>query len=386
MVQTLRTNASREPPSPESTLDDPKEPSVDAAADIPPILTRQYDSRKFVPCKLQPNEELGRLLKFCFDELELYYPCIDRADFYSRLTLLFAQHCSYDGETSLIPRQPEWLAFAALICGLTALGTYLNGGSLGEEEPHEGDKCGTVAWEWHFESRKLLAEYSWNEEPCLDLVRLHILEVLFFTMMEKTRSMSMARAMVVELAFTLDLNNEAAWGEITLREREYRRLLWWMVYIIDRRLCIRTARPYLIHSSEFVVGEFNSLSPACYLSGWEAGPFEFEQDQEGRKFCKWPQPLQPTGDWIAYLQFNIRWSKIATQVFDTCCSLRTVHTIDLDAMSAADARLIALEKSLEPALSWDQDRLLDRVKAGKADNYVRLRLIMFEVSRQRVTT
>ena len=70
--------------------------------------------------------------------------------------------------------------------------------------------------------------------------RFHLLETIFNTMLEKNSAMSVSKAVAVELAFALELNNETAWADLTQREREYRRLLWWTVYIIDRRISIRT--------------------------------------------------------------------------------------------------------------------------------------------------
>jgi hypothetical protein len=330
-----------------------------------------------VPSRLQSNETLGFLLKYFFDELEVYYPCIDRADFYQRLSTLFDRHCSYQGSTTWIPKKPENLCLAALTCTILALATYLSGGSASNELQGAED-CTAAASEWHQESRKLLAEYAWDDEPSLDVLRLHILEVLYYTMLEKSRAMSMARAVAVELAFALELNNEAAWGQLTYRQTEYRRMLWWMVYIIDRRISIRTDRPYLINDTEFAVKDFTSQSRMCYLShplfdlGYNPSDATFGVHQ-------WPQPSEPTGDWFAYLQFNTRWSRIATRVWDNCCSLGTARSVDVEGISALDVLLVNLESSLAPILLWKQESLLDLIQAGKTDRYIRLRLIMFEV-------
>ena len=333
---------------------------------------------EYVPSRLSPDHKLGFLLKYCFDELETYYPCVDRVDFYNRLSTLFTQHCSYKDNLTLVPKTAEHLALAALTCAILALATHLGGHSDQIQPPGSDDDYAAAGYEWHLESRKLLAEYAWDNEPCLDVLRLHILEVLYYTMVQKRRAMSMAKAVAVELAFALELNNEAAWNGMKTREREYRRLLWWMTYIIDRRISIRTGRPYLIHDSEFSVGMFSSQSRMCFLAD---DAFELEHGRADMAFKtrSWPRPSMATEDWFAYLQFNIRWSKIATRVWDNCCSLRVSNAVDLDEIDTLDMLLLNLERSLPPTLLWDPNGMYNLVQAGKTDRYLRLRLIMFEV-------
>ncbi|OCT54515.1 hypothetical protein CLCR_00853 [Cladophialophora carrionii] len=379
IVQALRTNTptSAHPPGPTTNLSEANEPlPFPSAATGTRSLTGNNATCDFVISRLQPNQSLGFLLKYCFDELEIYYPCIDRADFYQRLSLLFDRYCAYHGRTTWIPKRPEYLSLAALTCTILALATYL-GGRSASGELHEED-CAITAAEWHLESRKLLEEYAWSDEPCLDVLRVHILEVLYHTMLEKSQAMSMAKAVAVELAFALDLHNEASWAQLTYRQREYRRMLWWMVYIIDRRVSIRTGRPYLINDTDFVVEDFSSESLRCYLLHpvFDLGHIELDG---ASGVYQWPRPSEPTEDWFAYLQFNTRWSRIATRVWDNCCSLGTARAVDVEEIGALDALLVSLESSLAPTLLWKHMSLLDLTRAGKTDRYIRLRLIIFEV-------
>jgi hypothetical protein len=336
------------------------------------------DYSDFIQTKLQPSKRLGLLLKYCFDELEIYYPCIDRADFYARLSTLFARKCSYRDGLAAIPIIPEDLALAALTCLILALATYMSGQSTLEELVHAMDDCAAAAWQWHRESRRLLAEFSWDTDPPLDMVRYHLLETIFHTMLEKSRAQSVSKAMAVELAFALELNNENSWRHLSRREREYRRLLWWMVYIVDRRISIRTCRPYLIQDCEFAVGEFSADSRICYLSD-TASVLHGRHSDAAFDVYEWPLPEDPAEDWFAYLQFKIGWSKIAARVWNNCCSLRSSRAVDLGEINAIDRLLLTLERSLSPSLLWNQHALLDLVQAGKTDRYLRLRLIIFEV-------
>ncbi|KAJ9606315.1 hypothetical protein H2200_009276 [Cladophialophora chaetospira] len=381
IVQSLRTNV------PGATLSPNPVPAFQAANEPSPVLetttagacspASTSDSGHYVSSKLRPSPKLGFLLKYCFDELEIYYPCIDRADFYGRLSVLFVHDCSYGDGRTLIPKKPESLALAALTCTIVALATYLVGRSQSEDSADDEDTCGTDAWEWHLESRRLLTEHAWQNDPCLDVLRLHLLEVLFFTMVEQSQALSMAKAVAVELAFALELNNEAAWSKTTQREKEYRRLLWWMVYIIDRRISIRVGRPYLIQDSDCAVGEFTSLSRLYYLSN---DTFEYGCNPADIDFGMnlWPRPSKPAEDWFAYLHFNVCWSRIAARAWDSCCSLRARQAVDLDEVNAVDQLLRNLERSLPPTLLWSPNGLASMVQAGNSDRFLRLRLIIFE--------
>lgn len=379
LVQASRTAIPDLASSPCPTFDFPDltEPSSFSDAVTTKTLSsaRTDDEADFVPSRLFPNRSLGILLKYCFDELEIYYPCIDRVDFYQRLSLLFGQHCLYEGQSTLIPRKPEYLALAALVCSMVTIATYLDGPHESDQNIDGRDNHAAAAWEWHLESRRLLDAYAWDNDPSPDTICLKVFEVFYYTMTEQNREMSMAKTVAVELAFALHLNNEACWHQMTHREREYRRLLWWLIYVLDRRISIRTKHPYLIHDSEVFVGDFTAQSRMHYLAN---DPFQFQRTPPDLHFdvYQWPLPSNPNEDWFVYWQFNVRCAKIAERVWDHCYSLRMGGAVDVNDL---DALLFKLERSLPPTLMWNSSVLLDLVQAGKTDRYLRLRLIIFEV-------
>lgn len=385
LVQASRTGISDFTSSSCSNFDYPDTAVSSSFSDVVTTKTLSSagpdDEADFVRSRLFPNRSLGILLKYCFDELEIYYPCIDRVDFYQRLSVLFGQHCLYKGKSTLIPRKPEYLALAALACSMVTIATYLDGPPESDRNIDSRDTYAAAAWEWHLESRRLLEAYAWENHASPDTICIHVFEVLYYTMTERCGAMSIAKTIAVELAFALQLNNEASWPQMTHREREYRRLLWWLIYVLDRRISIRTKHPYLIRNSDVFVGEFTAQSRMHYLAD---GPFQFQRTPPDMQFdmCRWPLPSNPNEDWFMYWQFNVRCAKIAERVWDHCYSLRMEGAVDVNEL---DALLFKLESSLPPTLLWNSGVLLDLIQEGKTDRYLRLRLIIFEVYLGKIT-
>jgi hypothetical protein len=339
--------------------------------ELPP--PERSSSGDTIVSRLYPNYKLGCLLKYCFDELEFYYPCIDRIDFYDRLSVLFVDYCSCKNGSTLIPKEPEHLALAALACQMLAIATYI-GGDLKPNQPQVvDDPYAEASWKWYLEGRRLLAQSLWQDKPNLDILRLHVLEVVYDAMLEKPKAMSNVVAVVVDLAFVLELHNEELWGACTPREKEYRRLLWWTVYVLDRRIAFRIGRPYLIRDSEWAVAEFTTLSWECYFLHTAS-----ETETSGIPL-HWPHPSTVTENWFKYLQFNIQWSKIATKAWDDFCSLHRPKSTGLNTIDVTDALIINLRINLPLSLQWDPNGLPSLVEPGEMDRSLRLRLIVFEV-------
>ena len=330
--------------------------------------------------QLYPNNKLGCLLKYCFDELESYYPCIDRIDFYDRLSVFFVDYCSCKNGSTLIPKQPEYLALAALACQMLAIATYIGGDPKPNQAEPVDDPYVEESWKWYLESRRLLAQSLWQDKPNLDILRLHVLEVVYNAMLEKPKAMSNTVAVVVDLAFVLELHNEELWDTYTPRDKEYRRLLWWTVYVLDRRMAFRIGRPYLIRDSEWAVAEFTTLSWECYLLDTA-----LETETSGIPL-HWPHPSTATENWFKYLQFNVQWSKIATKAWDDFCSLHRPKSTGLNTIDGTDALILNLRITLPMSLQWDPNGLPSLVEPGEMDRSLRLRLIVFEVCTHCITT
>lgn len=335
----------------------------------------------YVVSKLFPDQKLGLLLKHCFDELEAYYPCIDRISFYERLSAFFIESCSCREGITWIPMRAEELSFAALICGMLRLGTYW-GGAAERHETIEGDKPYLESsWSWHLEGRKILDRIPWwREEPNLDILRFYTLEVLYMSMLEKRGNSTNAMAIAVDLAFALSLNNEASWTVHNAWEKEQMRLLWWTIYYLDRRVALRERRSMLINDTDFIVGELDLESKEKYLNQATSAALRNMQTSNCALSINWPQPSKLTDDWYRYYIFQLRWSKVVTRIWDEFLSLRAVKQIIPEKISEADALIMKLQEELPPSLVWDSRNLPSTMRTSDMDRAFRLQLVIFEVA------
>ena len=198
-------------------------------------------------------------------------------------------------------------------------------------------------------------------------------------MLERRGGISKAMAVTVDLVFATKLNDESTWISCTLRDQEYRRLLFWTVYYMDRRVALKVNRPIMIRENDFDVGDFTLDSKKQYMKDSLFAIVADEGAQASNPLLQWPQPSKPTEDWFEYLMFNVRWSTMATGVWDSFFSLRAMKTADFVKASSADQMLTGLQKSLPSSIQWDAKRLPKLLQMGETDRAFRLRLYIFEV-------
>jgi hypothetical protein len=195
-------------------------------------------------------------------------------------------------------------------------------------------------------------------------------------MLQRKGDMSRAIAVTVDYAFAMNLNNEDAWTGCALREQEHRRLLWWTIYFLDRRIALLLKRPLLIRDADFIVAGFTDQSRRTFLSRTSLHLTTGSSDEQR----PWKPPLPPTQDWYDYLEFNIRWSKIATRIWDAFFSLRGSRSIEVEQVELIDALLVKLQTGLPPRLRWDVKNLPGLLRQGTEDKHFRLQIVVFEVS------
>ena len=349
--------------------------------DVPLTLWGQRaedDNPTHIISKLFPDEQLGHTLKYCFDELELFYPCIDRLNFYDQLSDLFVLHCVCHGKYTRIPREQMHVSLAALACMLLAIGTYLGGNTTEHESQiHNEDDFLHASLSWHAESRMLLRTFDWTEQPNFDILRLHILEVIYMTMIDRKGALTKSMVVAIDLAFSLQLHDERTWGFRTAREKAYLQLLWWTLYYMDRRIALRFERPLLIRDMDFVVSEFDAVA----IDNLKEHVLSARLGQNASVITKlaWPPPSNPPDGYFDWLHFRLEWSKIVTRVWDTGF-LRRTATVDPERVYLTDSLLSEVEDGLPFNLRWETASLPCLISPGVMDRAYRLKLIVFEVS------
>ncbi|KIX00581.1 uncharacterized protein Z518_09646 [Rhinocladiella mackenziei CBS 650.93] len=355
-------------------------PNPDFPASTAPPAARKPSSTH-VSSQLYPDQQLGITLKHCFDELELFYPCMDRSDFYERLSDLFIIHCTCQGRSTQIPLLAKHLSLAALTCILLAIGTYLGYGvSANDEQRSQGDDdCLQASMSWYAESTMLLTKFDWTEQPNTDVLRFHMLEVIYMTMLDKRGGVTKSLSIAVDLAYSLRVNNERTWSTCTIREQEYLRLLWWTLYYMDRRVALSFERPVLIRDTDFFVDEFRCTSARHYMENDE---WHDRADNSSSIGLVWPMPSKPPEDFFHWLKFCVRWSKIVTRIWDTSFSLKATEAAALNAIEITDDLLMEAENDLPASLRWDATSLPCSILPGDMDRTYRLKVIVYEVRKR----
>lgn len=328
---------------------------------------------EFVACKLYPDENLGRLLRCWFDEMELFYPCFDRHDFYGRLSAFFIEQCICRDRTTRFARQAEHLYFAALICRILAIATYFGAEEQVQNQLHDDQHYRNLSAGWYEESERLLSYVQPDGvESSSDLLKIHIVTVLYMTIHERKDQMAKAMALAVDLAFALNLYDESKWDGLSNREKEFYRLQWFTIYHLDRRVALTTGRSILIREPDFIVSGFDNESFAAYI-GWATLS---SADEPCCLEMQWPRPSELTSTWFDYIRFQAKWDILVDRLWDKHLSLRA-RPWGSDAV-ASDNLLDALRDELPPSLVWDASTLPSFMQLGNTDRTFRIRLIVFE--------
>ncbi|KAJ9654293.1 hypothetical protein H2198_006643 [Neophaeococcomyces mojaviensis] len=327
---------------------------------------------------LYPNQELGRLLQCYFNELETFYPCFDRSGYYRRLSQFFIENTTCKNGTTLIPTRPEYLSLAALTCGMACLGAYLGGANQEQMPDHY---YASEAWKWHRESHRLLGQMPlWREKPNLDLLRLHLLEVVYMIILQRQGETSRLMAIAVDLAFALKLHNEEAWLELGTHEREHNRMLWWTICFMDRRVALPNGRPILIRAADFAVGLPIPESQLEWMS--ETSPEVLVSESNDRAIIlQWPKPSVRSQAWFSYVLFTAKWSNLVARIWDKFFTPRPVldNYAVVEDIAMTDVLLLQLRNELPANLLWDPVQLPSLMQLGDVDWNFRMRLIILEV-------
>lgn len=342
-----------------------------------PTVQAQKNEIGYILSELSPKRQLGSTLKYCFDELEVFYPCIDRVDFYQRLSALFLFHCTCEGRFTKIPLEARHTSLAALTCMLLAAGTYLGGASNAEQNVDSDDNLLQEAMAWHAESRKLLSTFSRIEQPDLDVLRYHLLEVIFMTMLGRRGSASQSRTIAVELAYSLGLNDDRTWAIYTPRAQEYRRLAWWTLYFLDRRVALVYNRPIMIRTADFVVGDFTPFSIEQYTNDASSDASLLLQSTGLQ--LNWDRPARLPQDFSGWLIFCLRWSKTVTAVWNKIFAVNASQSEMLQAIEGVDALLEACQQDSSLVFECTSDGLPNSIPPGEMERACRRKVLVVEV-------
>lgn len=196
-------------------------------------------------------------------------------------------------------------------------------------------------------------------------------------MLGKRGGMSRSLALAVDLAYSLEINDERTWPSCMIREREYRRILWWTLVYMDCRVALNTQRPLLLRHTGFHVGDFTDISFGQYMQDVEFDSCQITSGLEALRL-PWPLPAKPPGNYCDWLLFNMRWCKVVARVWDSKSSPMSIQRT-AESIETVDTSLASIQRTLPPSLKWNAGYLPSSIKAGDIDRACRFKIIVFEV-------
>lgn len=204
---------------------------------------------RIFPLELPPPPRLHYLLGVYFDEMDSFFPLLDRKSTEARLFSAL-QALGYSDCNLIVDVDTAHYPVIALLCSLLVLGEC-------QDPEIKGCDDYRLGWTMYQRGRKLIQHCGSSRMVDIDIIRYHTLSALYMLDSELLQSASYAISTAVQLAMSARLNDQGLWGNCTPEERQARQRLWWTIYSLDRRIAQRNGTPYIIRDSEIAVDEFD---------------------------------------------------------------------------------------------------------------------------------
>lgn len=257
--------------------------------------------------------------------------------------------------------RPSNSTYIMLMYIVLAMATYLDPNS------HKEKSCTFPGWRYLLiaESISLHCNPHIVGELDLDLVRYYTAKAMYMIPIEKLSGAYSAIASAVQLALRIGLNDQSLWTGCSDDEKSTRRLLWWAVYYMDRRVAQKCWRPYFIPESEVGVDEPEKGDLTRYNSSDGAEQIS-NSDQ------------QPSA--VQYIQAQVTWARLWALVWDTFFAVQA-KTGDnkTEMVEIMDARIIHNKRGLHQSLDWHTALLPDYIASGETHREILYRLVTFVV-------
>ena len=291
-----------------------------------------------------------------------FFPCSNRGQFQQDL-LQWLPAAGYGPGRTVVRVTPTFTPLALNLCIILAVAEFVDPqrGSRMSDHPIDQSIPGKL---WHDTSLKLLDRFSPAFDQEVEIVRFHVLEAMYLTYTEQLRQASKVIAVAVQLAVRAGLHDQSSWTDLTPKMADSRRILFWSLYYLDRRISEKCGQPYLLRNEEVYVAEI--VTPAVH----------------GHLL-----PINGDGESVAfntamrhYVQHLIDWGHLWTDVWDTLFSLRVRKFVDdMSYVKSTNGQIERMLANLPPELQWRPERL----KSGTGiedERQARLPLLTYSVS------
>lgn len=216
-------------------------------ASAPYILDKSLaaeDSIKTHTWRLPPRSEVLSLLQEYFNQFNCVFPLFDQKS----LVQTVEEH--YDTEGEQIKSKGLWSAINICLALAQRFGAM--------RYPH-GGKEDQLSWTYLGNAMNVSTDLLSHNEGLLGLQSLLGIAI-FLQGTPEPHPMSVVVAASIELLHRLGLHKEDRDSQMNASEREQRRRIFWIAYILDKDLSLRLNRPPLQHDDDFDV-ELPNESP-----------------------------------------------------------------------------------------------------------------------------
>lgn len=144
----------------------------------------------------------------------------------------------------------------------------------------------TIAGRWHYRRCQALLATE-LESPTISTLQCHLLSSVYLCCASFQNMADNASGLAVRTAYMLGLHLEPP-ASMPRRERELRKRLWWMVYVLESKMSMKLGRPFLLQES-FATCAFPSDDRETAM-------------QSGSNFA----PLSENVTWLTWALYNTK--------------------------------------------------------------------------------
>ncbi|KAL4895010.1 hypothetical protein BDV59DRAFT_174272 [Aspergillus ambiguus] len=309
-----------------------------------PVPQRRNDLlNRVFPVELPRPTRVQALLDVYFRDLDSFFPFLDRYETETRLRETLGK-LGYSEDQRIIDVDFRKHSTVAMLCNMIAVAECFCSVDIRPDDLRPG-------WSIFLRGRKLIQYCSSPKYVDLDLIRYHALSAEYLMQSEHLHAASQAISNAVQLAMYDRLNDERAWGSVSRQEARDRKMLWWLIYFLDRKIAQRTGGPYVIRDNEVAVTDFYALPPG-----------------------ETPQTTLT----YHYMQALVNQARLWSQIWDLFFAAAAQKPADWKEIEVMDTRILVAQRELPIELTWETD-LLERVyiAQGEAEPQIRRRLAIF---------
>ncbi|KAJ5289663.1 uncharacterized protein N7443_009916 [Penicillium atrosanguineum] len=285
---------------------------------------------------LQEPQALWELVNIFFQEFESYFPCLNQAVIYERLSMVLSLH-GYEHGNHRIVIGPEHCKIIAILLNMLAYAESLT-------RPVESCKPRPVP-QSYLQGLKLMQYFNKLHEADLGTVIYHTTSSAFLLEMSMHHMALQSITQGFQIALKIGLNNQTLWPNDD-SDLVSRQGLWWTLYFLDKRITQKCGITYFLREDESAVSDFSKLKNHMGSSKYDL------------------------------LQSLISFSRLWAYIWDGFFSPQAPKVDDWGESQMMDTRIVLSYRQVPPNLHWKSSKVAEYM-CLEGETQIRQRLIVF---------